>query len=113
MVGVGSTVFTVVTILTPPFCRWLRASGITMGSERKMRTASKEMVGTNLASEAAPFSFSLKSGGEEIRLAPLVYVPDLEAKVFELLEQNERYKYTLYLLLHVLYMCMAYIDMED
>ena len=45
-----------------------------MGSERKMRKAAKEMVGTNLVSEAAPFSFSLKRGGEEIRIAPLVYL---------------------------------------
>ena len=62
-----------------------------MGSERKMRKAAVEMVGTNLLSEAAPFSFCLKSGGEEIRAAPLVYIPDLCAKVLELLEQNERY----------------------
>jgi len=56
-----------------------------------MRKAAVEMVGTNLLSEAAPFSFRLKSGGEEIRAAPLVYIPDLGAKVLELLEQNERY----------------------
>ncbi len=65
--------------------------GITMGSERKMRKAAAEMVGTNLSSEAAPFSFSLKRGGEEIRAAPMVYVPDLGAKVLQLLEQNERW----------------------
>jgi len=55
-----------------------------------MRKAAVEMVGTNLLSEAAPFSFHLKSGGEEIRAAPLVYILDLGAKVLELLEQNER-----------------------
>ena len=61
-----------------------------MGSERKMRMAAKEMVGSNLASEAAPFTFPLKSSGVEIRAAPYVYVPELEAKVKQLLEQNER-----------------------
>lgn len=60
-----------------------------MGSERKMRKAAKEMVGSNLTSEAAPFTFTLKSGGMEIRVAPYMYVPDLEGKVKQLWEQNE------------------------
>ncbi len=79
-----------VTSNSSPIHRWLKASGVTMGSERKMRKVATEMVGTNLLSEAAPFSFSLKRGGEEIRAVPLVYVPDLGAKVFQLLEQNEK-----------------------
>ena len=58
-----------------------------------MRKAAAEMVGSNLVSEAAPFPFSLKSGGEQIRAAPLVYVPDLGVKVLQLLEQNERQVY--------------------
>lgn len=61
-----------------------------MGSERKMRKVAKEMVGDNLTSEAAPFTFALKSRGMEIRAAPYVYVPELAAKIEQLLEQNER-----------------------
>ena len=47
------------------------------------------MVGDNLEAEAVPFTFSLASGGEEIRAAPIVYVPDLVEKVFALLQENE------------------------
>ena len=61
-----------------------------IGSERKMRSVAQAVVGTNLASEALPFSFPLKRGGEEMRPAALCYVSDLGEKVFQLLEQNER-----------------------
>ena len=47
-----------------------------IGSERKMKTVVQEVVGTNLASEALPFSLPLKRGGEEMRPAPS-YIPDL------------------------------------
>eukprot|EP00731_Ephydatia_muelleri_P034946 Em0087g15a len=43
-----------------------------------------------LKGELAPFSFSLLSGGEEFRGAPLVFIPDLILKVVELLEENDR-----------------------
>ena len=39
-----------------------------------MRVRAKELVGDHLVAERAPFSFSLKEGGEEIRVAPYVYV---------------------------------------
>ena len=47
-------------------------------------------MGDNLKGEIAPFSFRLPSGGEEIKGAPLVYIPELVAKVVHLLEENER-----------------------
>ncbi len=74
------------------FCRWLKACGIVIPSEKKQRLLSHELLGDNLEAEAAPFSFPLKHGGEDIRPAPLVYVTDLAAKVLQLLEQNERYR---------------------
>ena len=40
-----------------------------------MRHISTQIVGDNLKGEIAPFSFPLPSGGEEIRGAPLVYIP--------------------------------------
>jgi len=49
---------------------------VRIGSER-MKTAVQEVVGTNLASEALPFSLPLKGGGEEMRPAPPSYIPDL------------------------------------
>ena len=71
--------------------RWLNASNVSMGSMRLMRKATKELLGTNLTSEAAPFTFSLKSGGLEIRAAPYVYIPNLTEKIVQLLEKNESY----------------------
>ena len=44
----------------------------------------------NLKGELATFSFMLLSGGEEINGAPLIYIPELVAKVVHLLEENER-----------------------
>lgn len=61
------------------------------GSEARQRSISQELVGSNLHSEAAAFTFSLDGGGEEIRKAPIVYVPNLVAKVKQLLDQNDRY----------------------
>eukprot|EP00731_Ephydatia_muelleri_P011283 Em0006g177a len=70
--------------------RWLKASGISIGCEERMRQISREMIRGNLKGEIAPFSFSLKSGGEEIRGAALFYVPNLVEKVFQLLDENAK-----------------------
>eukprot|EP00731_Ephydatia_muelleri_P023934 Em0016g205a len=70
--------------------RWLKASNISLACEERMRHASRKAVGENLKGELAPFSFSLPSGGEEFRGAPLVFIPDLILKVVELLEENDR-----------------------
>lgn len=48
-----------------------------------------------LSSEMALFSFSLSSGGEEVRQAPIVYIPDLSRKIFQLLDKNERYTHAI------------------
>lgn len=62
-----------------------------MGSEAKQRSVSKELIGPNIKSEVAAFTFKIASGGEEIRKAPIAYVPDLVGKVKQLLDQNDRY----------------------
>ena len=62
---------------------------ITFASEVKERHLAKELVGPNLTSEMVPFTFALDSG-EEIREAPMAYVPDLGAKVEQLLDQNDK-----------------------
>ena len=49
------------------------------------------MVGDYIVAEKAPFSFKFDGGGEEIRLAPFVYVKDLKDKIESTLEQKERY----------------------
>lgn len=55
-----------------------------------MRHISRQIVGDNLKGEMALFSFPATSGGEELRGAPLVFIPDLVQKVVELLEENQR-----------------------
>ena len=55
-----------------------------------MRHISRHIVGDNLKGELAPFLFMLPLGREEINRAPLIYIPELVAKVVHLLEENER-----------------------
>ena len=52
---------------------------------------SSHIVGDNLkGDQAAPFTFPLPSGGDEIKGAPLVYNPHLVDKVIHFLNENER-----------------------
>ena len=55
-----------------------------------MRKIIDEMIGDNLEGEVAPFSFKMPTGGEEIRGAPLVYVPNLIQKIIQTLEEQDR-----------------------
>ena len=61
-----------------------------MASERRVRALSEELVGDNLAGEEVPLSQPLRFG-VDLKLSPLVYVPDFVGKVYQLLEQNNRY----------------------
>lgn len=69
----------------------MKAWNITLGPEHKVRSIARDLVGPNLDSEMVPFTFPLDGGGEEVRKAPMAYVPDLVGKVTQLLEQNDRY----------------------
>ena len=60
-----------------------------LASEQSMRTLSKGMIGDNLAAEEVALSQPLRID-VDVMLAPLVYVPDLGAKIIQLLEQNDR-----------------------
>ena len=55
-----------------------------------MRYICRQIVGNNLKGEMARLSFPSTSGGEELRVAALVYIPDVVLKVVDLLEENER-----------------------
>lgn len=68
----------------------MRIWHISLGTEGKERSLAYELIGPNLASESVAFTFSLDGGGEELRKAPIAYVPDLPAKVRQLLDQNDR-----------------------
>ena len=50
---------------------------------------SSHIVGDNLKGEVAPFTFPLPSGGDEIKGAPLVYIPHLVDKVVHFLNELE------------------------
>lgn len=49
------------------------------------------ITGDSLKGEIAQYSFSVASGGEELRGAPLIFVPNLIQMVLHLLEENHRY----------------------
>ena len=69
----------------------MRAWNISLGTEGKERLRAQELIGPNIASESVGLTFSLDGDGEEVRKAPMAYVPDLPAKVIQLLDQNDRY----------------------
>ncbi|KAL5509935.1 hypothetical protein EMCRGX_G005385 [Ephydatia muelleri] len=70
---------------------WLKASGVSLAGEERMRYICRQIVGNNLKGEMARLSFPSTSGGEErLGLAALVYIPDVVLKVVDLLEENER-----------------------
>ena len=78
------------------FCilqRWMKAQGVKLASEHSMRVLSQRLIGENLAGEEVPLSQPLRLG-VDVRLSPLVYIPDIVAKITQLLDQNSRYNYT-------------------
>ena len=67
-------------------------AGVHIASEKKQRLLSKELVTTDILAEAAPFTFPLKRGGEEVRASAMAHIPSLLNKVLELLEQYARFE---------------------
>ena len=52
----------------------------------------KSRVGDNLEAEVIPFSFAVQLGtGEEIGGAAHAFTPDVTAKIYQILHENERY----------------------
>ena len=47
--------------------RWLKASGVSISCEEKMRQIARGLLGKYLQQGVAPLSFRLSSGGEEIQ----------------------------------------------
>lgn len=68
----------------------MKASGVSIACEEKMRQIARGITGENLKGEISPFTFPLSSGGEEIRGAPHIFMPNLNDKVIQLLEENYR-----------------------
>lgn len=73
--------------------RWFNECKVSIASEKSMRKRAAELIGDNYAVvEKVALTFPLKDGdgGEEIKLRPFGYIPDIWAKTVQLLEQNER-----------------------
>lgn len=62
-----------------------------MGSEKEQRKLSKQLITTEITGHTAPFTHALKSGGEEVKEEAMAYIPMVEEKLIELLEQRRRY----------------------
>ena len=63
-----------------------------LGSANKQRLISKAILGVNLETEVTPFSFAVQSGSEEeLRGATHAFTPDVTAKIYQILHENERY----------------------
>ena len=62
--------------------------GVSIASEKNMKKEGRELIGDNLKAELAPFSFKHKDGGETIKKAAIAYIPNLWAKISDLLDQN-------------------------
>ena len=71
--------------------RWLKTLNITLASEGKQRALAAEVTGDNLKAELGAFTFSHSNGGDEIREVPFAYVPNLIAKVADMVSAYERY----------------------
>ena len=56
-----------------------------------MHAKTKALVWDDLEAENAPFTFSFKEGGEEIRLTPFAYTTALWERMKLMLDQNDRY----------------------
>eukprot|EP00731_Ephydatia_muelleri_P013945 Em0007g1255a len=75
--------------------RWLKASGVSIPCEEKMRQIARGLLGENLRRGSSPTFIPPKLwwGGDTIRGAPLVFMPDLNQKVIQMLDNDHRYIY--------------------
>ena len=73
--------------------RWLNTSGVSLAGEERMRHICRHIVGDNLKGEMALFSFPHTSGGEELRGAPLVYIPDCQGPRLAMMSALPRESY--------------------
>ena len=54
-----------------------------------MRSDAAVLVGDNLEAELAPFEVTHKNGREEIKQAPMAYIPHLWHRVEEILDRSD------------------------
>ena len=70
-------------------CRMI-GSKVKLASEKEMTAQSTALIGDNLKSKLAPFTFPLKDGRHtvEIRNVPMAFTPNLWKKVEDMLDAN-------------------------
>lgn len=68
----------------------MKAWNVSLSPECTVRALARDLIGPNLASELVAFTFSVDGGREEVRKAAMAYIPELQAKVKQLLDQNDR-----------------------
>ena len=72
-------------------CRWMKARGVNLSSERKQREMMKsDLEAVQVTAESIQFSFQPRQGSQEIRPAPLANVTNLQGVIFHLIEEKER-----------------------
>jgi len=72
--------------------RWFKSLNVSVASEHQQRSLAKGMiVGHNLKTERAPFSFSIDQNKAEIREAPFVCRHNMIAAIADIVEQHSRY----------------------
>lgn len=76
--------------------RWLKSLNISLASEGKQRKLANAVVGDNFKAESGAFTFHHKGGTDEIKEVPFVYVPNLIAKVADMISSYERYQKSSY-----------------
>ena len=84
----------------------MKVWGIDVASEVKERKLMKSQLSEIVVEvESVPFSFSRKSGCQELRPAPIAYISNLKVMVFYLLDEKERYNaihYTLTIIVYII-----------
>jgi hypothetical protein len=65
--------------------RWMKSWNIQIASERSLRERAANLVIDEFVAEEALFS-----SGDELKSAPIVYVPHLKNKIFDLLNKHDK-----------------------
>jgi len=84
--------YIIINIITYYILRWFKSLNVSIASERQQRKLAKELVGSNITAERAPFTFSSEKNKEEIREVPFVYRPNLIRAIADLVDKHERYQ---------------------
>ena len=70
----------------------MKSRGMTIASEGKQRSLMKAQLSEmEIQGGSVPFSFKSRSGPQELRPAPLVFIIDMKTMLFHLLNEKQRF----------------------